>query len=47
MNYIIYSNSNLKGWGDIDQEIQMWGTWDESKKNFHINTLELQAVYFC
>lgn len=46
---IIETDASLKGWGCNCQSLNMsaGGPWKQTEANYHINILELQAVYFC
>ena len=47
MDYIIYPDASLEGLRGTDKELQIGGRCNESENEYHINTVELMAVFFC
>ena len=43
----IFSDASLEGWGGTDQVTKIGGRWNCIENKCHINSLELQAVFFC
>ena len=43
----IFSDSSLEGWGGTDQVTEIGGGWNCIENKCHINSLELQAAFFC
>ena len=42
-----FSDASLEDWGGTDQVTEIGGRWDCIENKCHINSLELQAVFFC
>ena len=43
----IFSDASLEGWGGTDQVTEIGGRWNCMENKCHINSLELQAAFFC
>ena len=43
----IFSDASLESWGDTDQVTVIGGRWNWIENKCHINSLELQAAFFC
>ena len=43
----IFSGASLECWGDTDQVTEIGGRWNCIENKCHINSLELQAAFFC
>ena len=43
----IFSDAILEGWGGTDQVTEIGGRWNCKENKCHINSLELQAAFFC
>lgn len=43
---IIFTDASLTGWGAVCDSHKTGGIWSPTEKNFHINELELLAVFF-
>uniref|UniRef100_A0ABD2XG48 RNase H type-1 domain-containing protein n=2 Tax=Trichogramma kaykai TaxID=54128 RepID=A0ABD2XG48_9HYME len=43
---VIFSDASLTGWGAVCNGKKANGAWTSEEKNFHINLLELKAVFF-
>ena len=44
---IFFFDASLEGWGDINQVTEIRGRWNFMENKYHINFLELQAVFLC
>ena len=42
-----FSDASLEGLGGIDQVTEIGGRWNCIENKFHVNSLELQAAFFC
>ena len=47
VEYTIYSDASLEGWGGTDGQEEIGGRWGKDEKISHINSLELLAAFFC
>ena len=43
----IFSDASLEGWEGTDQVTEIGGRWNCMENKCHINSLELQAAFFC
>ena len=43
----IFSDASLEGWGGTDHVTEIGGRWNCMENKYHINSLELQDVFFC
>ena len=42
-----FSDARSEGWGDTDQVTEIGGRWNCIGNNCHINSLGMQAAFFC
>ena len=47
VDFVIYSDASLEGWGCTDQNCDIGGRWDSIEAMCHINALELFAAFLC
>ena len=47
VDYVIYSDASLEGWGGTDSFTEIGGRWGILETQYHINTLELLAAFYC
>lgn len=45
-DYVIFTDASQIGWGAFSNNKRVNGAWKDSERNFHINYLELLAVFF-
>ena len=47
-DYVIFTDASLEGWGchDKEEQITFGGKWTREEKMYHINYLELLAIFF-
>ena len=47
LDLTIFSDASSEGWGDRDQGTEIGCRWNHIENKCHINSLKLQAVFFC
>ena len=45
-HFALFSDSSKKGWGGHDGSVSTGGRWTEQEQEFHINYLEILAIFF-
>ena len=45
-HFTLFSDSSKKGWGGHDGSVSTGGRWTEQEQEFHINYLEILAIFF-
>lgn len=43
---VIFSDASTLGWGAVSNGVETKGAWTDTESNFHINVLELLAVFY-
>jgi len=46
IDYTIFTDASRAGWGANDQNITINGRWNNQEQQYHINVLEILAIYY-